>query len=263
MNDALKILWYSPPGHGKTTMLGTAVKDKRISPMLLLEFEAGIRSIESKVREIRLEDLGSKKPSIDKIDVVHIQTWADFDVAYEFLLEGNHEYKSVGIDSLSEVDYLSMGDALRVAQLEDRKHDPDIPEQRDYLRNASKIRKLIRFFRNLPLHVFFTANSKLEQDPLTRESKIWPALTGKLAFEVPGLVEIVGYLAVVEKDEDTNERWLFVQPTGRFEAKDRTEGGKLGQYIVEPTIPKILDLVEGNVKESKKKGETENVNIQS
>jgi hypothetical protein len=256
MTEAIKALWYSPPGHGKTTLLGTAVGDKRVSPMLLLEFEAGTRSIESKIRKIKLEELGAKKPTIDKIDVVSIQTWADFDIAYDFLLEGNHDYKSVGLDSLSEINWLNMSEALRIAMTEDRKHDPDIPEQRDYLRSAGQIRKLVRFFRNLPLHVFFTSNAQWLQDPQTRDNKLWPSLTGKLAFEIPGLVEIVGYLAIVDEEDDKTSRWLFVQPTGRFEAKDRTEGGKLGEYIVEPTIPKIFDLIEG--KEVK-----ENDNVQS
>ena len=143
-----------------------------------------------------------------------------------------------------------MDEALQLALKEDKRHDPDIPEQRDYLRSAGQMRRLVRFFRDLPIHVFFTASAAWLQDPQTRENKLWPSLTGKLAFEIPGLVEIVGYLAIVE-NEDKTERWLFTQPSGRFEAKDRTEGGKLGEYIIEPTIPKILDLIEGKNRKEK------------
>ena len=57
IEDAIKALWYAPPGHGKTTLLGTAVNDERVSPMLLLEFEGGTRSIQSKIRKIKLEEL--------------------------------------------------------------------------------------------------------------------------------------------------------------------------------------------------------------
>ncbi len=245
VNDALKILVYSPPGHGKTTLLGTAAGDPRISPMLVLEFEGGTRSIRSKVRKIGIEDLGKLSPSLNVIDVIQIQQWADFEVVYDFLDTANHGYKSLGLDSLSEMNYLNMTEALRTAIKEDKRHDPDIPEQRDYLRSAGQMRRLVRFFRDLPMHVFFTAGAGIQQDPRTKENKAWPALAGKLAFEIPGLVEIVGYLAVVdlEPDSPTTARWLFVQPTPRFEAKDRTEGGLLGEYVENPTLPKIFDLV--------------------
>ncbi len=245
VDDALKVLVYSPPGHGKTTLLGTAVGDPRISPMLLLEFEGGTRSIRSKVRKIELADLGKINPSIDVIDVVQIQQWKDFKIVYEFLDSTPHGYRSLGLDSLSEMNYLNMSEALQTALKEDKRRDPDIPEQRDYLRSAGQMRRLVRFFRDLPMHVFFTAGASIQQDPRSRESRAWPALAGKLAFEVPGLVEIVGYLAVVdlESDSSTTARWLFVQPTPKFEAKDRTEGGLLGEYIENPTLPKIFDLV--------------------
>lgn len=243
VEDPIKAMFYSPPGHGKTTLLGTAAGDPRLCPMLILEFEGGSRSISSKIRKLSLDQLG-QKPSIDKIDVVPIREWEDFNVAYDYLAENDHPYRSTSLDSLTEVNYLNMSEALIFAVREDKRHDPDIPEQRDYLRSAGQMRKLVRFFRNLPIHVFFTASAQMLQDPLTREQKAWPALAGKLAFEIPGLMEIVGYLAVVEDDNESS-RWLFVQPSGRFEAKDRTEGGKLGEYIINPTLPHILDLIEG------------------
>lgn len=247
VEDALKMLVYSPPGHGKTTLLGTGAGDPRISPMLILEFEGGTRSIKSKIRKIKLEKLGETEPTVDKIDVIQIQSWDDFDVVYDFLDSADHGYRSLGLDSLSEMNYLNMTEALALALREDKKHDPDIPEQRDYLRSAGQMRRLVRFFRDLPMHVFFTAGASTQQDPRTKEYKAWPSLTGKLTFEIPGLVEIVGYLAVVDVDgdgenPDTTERWLFVQPTGKFEAKDRTEGGMLGEYIENPTLPQIFDL---------------------
>lgn len=249
VEDPLKIMVYSPPGHGKTTLLGTGAGDKRISPMLILEFEGGTRSIKSKIRKIKLEELGEKAPTVEKIDVIQIQKWEDFEVVYDFLESVDHGYKSLGLDSLTEMNYLNMSEALALALREDKKHDPDIPEQRDYLRSAGQMRRLVRFFRDLPMNVFFTAGASTQQDPRTREYKAWPALTGKLTFEIPGLVEVVGYLAVVDLDEsadaedqESTARWLFVQPTGKFEAKDRTEGGMLGEYIENPTLPQIFDL---------------------
>ena len=243
LEDPVKALFFSPAGHGKTVLLGSAAGDPRLCPMLLLEFEGGTRSIRSKINPTPLKDLGKKKPSIDKIDVIRIQEWEDFNIAY-YYLSGDHPYCSIGLDSLTEMAYLNMSETLTMALRSDSKHDPDIAEQRDYLRSYSQIRKLVRYFRDLPIHVFFTAGVQYLQDPRTKISKAWPQLTGKLAFEIPGLVEIMGYLALVE-DNGLTSRCLFTQPTEKFEAKDRTEGGKLGLSIDSPTLPKILNLIGG------------------
>lgn len=245
VEDPLKMIVYSPPGHGKTTLLGTAAGDPRLSPMLLIEFEGGTRSIRSKVKKISIDQLGKEKPKVDVIHTVEIRTWGDFDLVYDFLLTADHPYRSIGLDSLSEMNYLNMQTVLLDAGVQDKNRDLDVPEQRDYLRSASQMRRLVRYFRDLPMHVFMTSGAQQGQDPRTKTSMMMMSLTGKLVFEIPGLFDVVGYLAMVDQEDGATDRWLFTQPTGRFDAKDRTEGGKLGEYIVNPTLPRILDLVEG------------------
>ena len=213
--------------------------------MLLIEFEGGTRSIRSKVKKISIDQLGKEKPKVDVIHTVEIRTWGDFDLVYDFLLTADHPYRSIGLDSLSEMNYLNMQTVLLDAGIQDKNRDLDVPEQRDYLRSASQMRRLVRYFRDLPMHVFMTSGAQQGQDPRTKTSMMMMSLTGKLVFEIPGLFDVVGYLAMVDQEDGATERWLFTQPTGRFDAKDRTEGGKLGEYIVNPTLPKILDLVEG------------------
>ena len=241
----LKMLIYSPAGHGKTTLLSTGADDPRLSPMLFLEFEGGTRSIRSKVRLLTLKDLENPpKPVPGKIDVLPIREWADFNAAYAFLAQEKSPYKSVCLDSLSEMNYLNMSEVLEAEIRANPKHDPDIAEQRDYLRSSGQMRKLIRYFRDLPIHVFFSAGAQTLQDPRTKKMELWPQLTGKLAREVPHLVEIVGYLAIAETEEGES-RVLVVDSTSDVHAKDRTEGGLLGGMVWDPTLPKIMDLVEG------------------
>jgi len=247
--DPYKFLFYSPPGHGKTTLLGTAAGDERICPMLLLDFEAGTRSIGSKVVRIELNNLAKHKPTVDKITAVRILDWQDFDDVHEFLRDVEHGYRSVALDSLSEINYLNLTKTIDEAYRKDRKHDPDVAEQRDYLKSAGQMRRMVRNFRDLPLHVFFTALAQTAQDPISRATMSQPQLTGKLAFEIPGLVEVTGYMAVVEERQDSGEistyRALLTDSTERYFAKDRTEGGKLGGFLADPTLPKIFDLLEG------------------
>ena len=258
MDLYLKLLIYSPPGHGKTSMLGTVIGDPRLSPMLLIDFEAGVQSIRSKCRQVKLDQLGKVKPDLNKVDVVKVTTWDDFDLVHNFLAKGEHGYKTVGLDSVSEMNYMNLQEAIEDGKLKDSRHDPDVAEQRDYLRSATQMRRLIRCFRDLDLHTIFTCGSQEAQDPNTKLMQIRPALTGKLALEVPGLVDVVGYLAVSEsEDKDGNavvSRILLTQPTGKYMAKDRSEGGRLSPYLENPTLPKILDIIEGPKDESKTKG---------
>ena len=157
IEDPLKMIIYSPPGHGKTTFLGTAAGDDRVSPMLLLEFEAGTKAIQSKIRKLKLEELGVVPPDVNLIDVVSIKTWADFDAAYDFLANYDHQYRSAALDSLSEMNYLNMAESLSQALREDKRHDPDIMEQRDYLRSASDEKTCTILPRFAFAYVFYCA----------------------------------------------------------------------------------------------------------
>ena len=244
-NDLLKLLFYSPAGHGKTVLIGTAIGDPEFSPVLLLDFEGGIRSIRSRTKVIALEDLGKEEPLIDKAHVIHLKEWDDFDAVHEFLSDtqrDHHIYRTVALDSLSEMNYLHLSNVLSDAVAQDATHDPDVPLRPEYLRHSGRMRKLIRFFRDLPVHTLFSSGAGEAEDPQTRLMKLRPNLTGKLAYELPGLLDTIGYLAIVEDGEDIY-RSLYVQPTTKFMAKDRSEGGALGMCVDKPTIPLIWQLL--------------------
>lgn len=241
----LKQLIFSPPGHGKTTYLGTGIGDDRLMPMLILDFEGGTDSILSKVNEIEIKDLGKSVPTLTKVDVLRIRDWEEFDQVEEFLRVHEGVYKSVAVDSLTEVNYLSLRRCVDIGKemSKNNKHDPDIPEQLDYQRNAVRIRELVRMFRDLRMHVIFTAI------PTEDAGQLVPNLTGRLAGEVPALVQQVSYLALLDATEtESAKRVLITAPTTRFYAKDRSEDSKLGDQIVNPTLPLILDLLTDVVK---------------
>lgn len=235
---------YSPPGHGKTSLLGTAVGDDRLSPMLLVDFEAGVDSIQSKCDTYEsIRELAGHDPTVDKIDVLRVNVWDDFEGIVEFLQANPGRYKSVALDSLSEMNYLNLNGITVEAAAKTPRHDQDVPEMQDYLRSSFQMRKLVRQFRNLPSNSFWTAGVAEITNPLTKISEVVPSLTGKLTREIPGLVLIVGYLAIMDDEDGKPHRSLLAQPTGRYTAKDRSEGGKLGEYVLDPTLPGIFDLL--------------------
>lgn len=248
----LKMLIHSPAGSGKTHFLGTAKGDPRLTPMLICDFEGGVRSIRSKVRLISLDDLGTIKPEEGGIDVVRIRDMDDFNKVYEIISSDDHPYKTLAVDSLSELNYLNLTTATEIAAAADSRHDPDLPEIGDYNRNNVQMKKLIRFFRDLEMHTIFTTISGEQQDARTKLMQYRPALTGKLVNEIPGLLDVVGYLAVIEDtDEEGNAvtyRALLMTPSERYMAKARVDEAapvQLPEMYANPTLPGLLDLLDG------------------
>jgi phage nucleotide-binding protein len=234
--EQVKMVVYGAPGAGKTVFLGSAVADERTWPALFLNFEGGTMSIASKCNHVKVNELG--KPKQGTIDVIKPKNMDEFDKILEFL-EGDHPYKCVLIDSLTEINYLNLMEATE--------HNPKstgIPQIGDYGTNAVQMRRMIRAFRDLEAHIIIACLAQESKDDMTGKVTIKPSLTGKLSDEVPAMVDIVGYLTVDTKD---NARVMFFQPTAKAIAKDRSEGGKLGDCVENATLPTVLDYLEGKV----------------
>lgn len=230
-----KGLFFGPAGHGKTTLLGTAQQDDRTFPMAFLDFESGFESLSG----------------LD-IDVFPIRSWKDADEVYENLLEGKEkkvdgeyidfsEYRSVGIDSISEWHRWALLERLRTQG--PKRKEPDLLEQGDYGIVATQLRRVLRKFRDLDLHVFYAAHAQQTQMP--REGTITlPDMTGKMAEEVAGLVSVCGYLALTEGEDGDEERVLLLKNYPKYRIKARTPwGANVPDEVVEPTIGDILDAL--------------------
>lgn len=220
----VKSLTFSPAGHGKTHLLGTAQDDPRTAPMLLLDFEGGEETL----------------AGLD-IDVARIRDWDDYSEAYEVLADEKCKYKSVGIDSVSETHIWAL--LTRVDEKGPSRNEPDLIEQGDYGVVSTQMRRLLREFRDLPLHVFYTAGAK--EIEVRKEGKVRvPAMAGQLADEVVHLMSVVGYLAKGE-DDDGEFRSLLLQNYAGFRTKIRTKWETVApDEIEDPTITKLLDVLE-------------------
>lgn len=226
-----KCLVFSPPGHGKTHLLGTAQDDPRTYPMLLLDFEGGTSTLVGR-----------------DIDIIEIRKWEDYNDSYAFLKNSAEakKYKSVGIDSISETHIFAL-----MAQLnspEKNRRIPDLLEQGDYGIALVQMRKLLRSFRDLPIHFFATSLAKDDTDPKEGTIKK-PALAGAMSDEAPGIFDVVAYLSLASytpegAQEAETHRLLIYQNYPKLRTKVRVPQNLVAPNEVwDPTVGIILDTL--------------------
>lgn len=250
--DRCKGLFYSDPNAGKTHLLGTAGFDERLAPMFLLDFEGGTKSLDGMPGFHKLEGIGDSFPSDATVVAARCHDWEDFNTAFERIRVNDDNFKSTGLDSTSEVHNFAIENILM--EEGDRRGDPDSVQQQDYGKALIQLRRLVREFRDLPLHFFCTAHAKEITHP-QRGMITVPNLYGKGAFEIPGLLETVGYVAVLQADaayaeefglsEGDEYRSLLLRNYPKLNLKVRTAWGIVAPEEIEPnpTMTQLLDAL--------------------
>lgn len=219
MELVLKMVIYGDSGVGKTTVAALSPKP------IIISVEPGLAS---------LNKLKKFMPPLD-IQTYPADSMEDLRNIYTYLKEEKHDRKTVVIDSLSEAQGVSLDEILDDPKRDTDKYPRDTPILRDYGRNTQQMRKLVRKFRDLPMNVIFLCLKRYEKDEETGKMEVIPDLTPKLANDVYGYVDIVGYMYVADED---GTRQMLVQPHKKFQAKNRF--GKLGRIIEEPTVFEML-----------------------
>ena len=224
----INLLIYGDPGVGKTVTAASADEVPEMRPVLFIDVEGGTFSIRERYPDVK---------------VVRIETWDQMQDVYDALLKGDHGYRTVVLDSLTEIQKFSMYNIMDFTVAKDPDRDPDIPSMREWGKNIEQIRKLVRAFRDIPMHTIFTALEKSDKDGKTGKVKTKPSLSGKLANEVAGFLDIVGY-QYTKVQEDELRRFLLTGSHEQYVAKDRSDN--LPLTIEAPTMAKIFGFAFGN-----------------
>ncbi len=224
-----KAIIYADPGVGKTWMCCTAPR----ALLLLTEPEISVPTIKAYERKFGVD-----------IDTWDIDSLEELSEAFSYLVEGNHDYETVCIDSLTDIYRRIMRSAIDYAVSKRPSRDPDVPEQGDWFKVSEKIRTTVRLFRDLPMHVVFTT---LAMD-IKNEMKTVPFVQPKsLAQELPAFCNLVGYLAVKQDDDGSHVRKLLVAATDDYCGKN--PGNALPPVVVNPNLTEIFKAME-HLKES-------------
>lgn len=222
----LNLLVYGEPGVGKTVLAASADEIPELRKVLILDVEGGTMSVDHRfpnVSVVRLTDFL-------KTNDIYDELWRRKD----------HDFGCIVLDSLSEMQKLSMSSIMHGEVYRNPEIDPDIPSMRNWGKNINQIRRLVRQFRDLPIPTIFTALVSEDKDDRTGRLLRKPALSGKLASEVAGFFDIVGFLYIKEA-EGQQTRFMLTGGAEGIVAKDRSE--RLPPILESPTMKVIYDLV--------------------
>lgn len=225
----INLLVYGDSGIGKTRLAGSASVVDAMKPVLFIDVEGGTFSL----REL-----------YPQVDVVRVQTWLDMQGVYDELYKGGHGYKTVVLDSLTEIQKFSMYNIMQDLIRVEKDRDPDIPSVREWGKNIEQMRKMVRAFRDLPINTIFTALAQGDRNPKTGVTVTRPQLSGKLGGEVAAFLDFVLYMYVRSTDEGL-KRLLLTTQTDTVIAKDRSAKlpSVIGAEDEDVTMQTIYDCI--------------------
>jgi hypothetical protein len=235
MNDRSFGITILAHGHAKSgkSWLG----DTTPAPRLVIDAEAGSRFTPS--RKKMWDPVDGPPPAVDgtwdTVIVPAIQ-YRTVTKCWEWLNSGSHPFRSVTLDSVSEIQQKIIDDLVGTNAL----------KQQDYGQLFRVGADCIRKFRDLVMHpskpldaVVLIAMTKQGPDGTWR-----PHFAGQLATTAPYLVDVEGFMAKVPQEDGTVVYRLFTGTVPGFETGERV-GGKLGAYTDNPSIAQLVAKVRG------------------
>lgn len=224
-------------------LAGTALDHPDLKPVLYLDVDGGVKTLRKRkdleVKQVRSMDQ-ARKIYNDLYDAV------DWEAK-----EPGLAYKTVVIDTLSELAKLDMREIMRAANAKNPEQHLYVPSPREYLIIGERVREIVRAYRDLPTNVLFCCHSGDAKDN-SNATIFFPQFTGKLRHEIAGFIDIVGYMQA-DQEKGEFENTLQVVKTKRVAAKDRTN--TLGKIVVNPTLPLIWDAIHGKIDLAKQQSE--------
>lgn len=206
---------------------------------------------EKKTLLIDCNERGSASVRKNKnVSVYEVMKWEDLDPIYWYLRSGNHDYEVVVIDTITMLATVCMKWVLKDDADRDFNRDPMTPDRRSWGKLGEALKETIIRFRNLPMHVIFTAQEKKttleDDDDGGTILEVHPELSPSPRSTLLSAVDIIGriYTKEVEQGEKKSiQRRMLLGQHPKYVAGNRFD--ELKYVEVNPTLGKFLDKING------------------
>lgn len=208
---------YGNGGVGKTTFASTAPKP------LLVDCENGSKYFG--LRGIVM-------------DVAKISGWSDMEGLFDIAKSG--QYETIIIDPIGELmeklkRYMVLKGDKKLVQADGS------PSMAGWGWLKDTMRSTIKILRDSGVNLLLIAH--VDEKPDGENLVKRPMIMTKLSDEIVNMVDIVGYMTVVNDPDQGEKRIIIVDPASdKYIAKDRT--GQLGK-IIPPNFKDIIDACQG------------------
>ena len=226
------ILIYGEPGSGKTRIAASAP-----NPLI-----------------IDINDQGQDSVRRDYDPMYYpVERWSEITDVYWYLQEGDHDFESVAVDHVTNMQNLALAFVIGDEAARDASRDPDMPSRQAWGKANQLMKTQIINFRNLPLNTIFLAHvraNEVEGEDDELQVKLTAEVSPGSQKVLTGAVGTIGYLAKREvfiKSSKTKtrrreiRRRLYFADSERYVSKDRNF--VFGEYIDAPDLTEMLALI--------------------
>ena len=237
MSDrALSVLVHGASKAGKTTFAVTSPY-----PRLLLDVESASRFLN--VSKVIWDPMRQAPPVADgswDTCVVYVRDYETVKKAYEWLQTGQHQFRSVIIDSISELQ-------VRCAEQIAGRGQMQTQHWGELLRDMAG---LCRDLRDLTMHETNPLEAVVLTSMTRNQDRVWkPYLQGQLGVVIPYFWDITAYLYVDHVQDDPTQppvevRRLLTRKHPEYEAGERV-GGRLPAVVDNPNIDEMITAIFG------------------
>lgn len=218
LNTPKTILIYGDPKRGKSWLAASASELEALSPVLVIDTEGGSSAIARDWKDV---------------DVINVSTHEQMDKVVNTLLNQEHKYKTVIIDTLG------------VAMDRAEKFFGDKPENKnnkfgkwgdlkDWVTDMTRKLHAANFLSILIAH------AKDEKDDQTGAIKTVPMLPGSASNTLPAIPDIIGYMTAENDGSGNIHRVLYLQSSERLVTGNRFG---LPAKMVDPSMKKLIDAI--------------------
>lgn len=211
VKPGLNILIYGEAGMGKTWLAGSAQDVPEMRKVLYIDAEAGRNTLDE---------------YWPGIDILPATQWGNYEALYHTLYAGGHEYRTVVLDSISEILEHCKEAVMEEMKLkpDNEERDPDVPSVREWGIILTRMMRLVRRFKDLKLkgiNVIFIAHAEQVKEK-SGKVKWMPLVNGKFQAKLPQIPDMVFWMFMQTLGEgEEPSRLLLTQQSDKAVAKTR------------------------------------------